>query len=97
MTGELSSLTIRDDTPIDPKGGIGPSGSGWVAECVLAGITNTAEAVDASKLVISVSDPGYIADGVLSTVTRAIRGTDFVRRTMPDGNERMITTAMLVI
>lgn len=92
MAGELLSVTIRDATPIDPKSSIGPTGSGWVAECLLADIASTVGVVDASKLVLHVSDPGYLADGATTTVLRTIRGTAFVRRTMPDGNSRMIST-----
>lgn len=92
MAGELQSIVIADTAAIDPQSGIGPSGSGWVAQCVLAGITNTAGTLAASKLVIQVSDPGYTANGATTTVNRTVRGTTYLRRNYPNGNDRMITT-----
>ena len=93
MAGELLSVTLVDSTAIDPNASsIGPSGDGWVAVCVLAGITNTAGTLDASKLVIQTQDPGYTANGTPTTVNRTIRGTTYLHRVHPNGDTRLITT-----
>lgn len=90
--GAISSLRVRDTAAIDPVSGVGPDGSGWVAEVTLKGIVNTAGTLDATKLVLNVSDPGYTTAGGTTTVTREIRGIAHVRRQAPNGNSRMITT-----
>ena len=92
MAGELLSVTIADSTPIDPQGGIGVDGNGWVAVCVLSGITNIAGTLDASKLLLQVQDPGYTANGTPTTVNRTIRGSTYLHRTHPNGDEPLITT-----
>jgi hypothetical protein len=91
-TGDLISITIADSTAIDPQGGIGPSGNGWVAIVVLDGITSTAGTLDASKLTFTVQDPGFLANGATTTVSRTITGQTFLHRTHPNGDQRLITT-----
>jgi len=59
-TGGLLSLTIADTTPIDVQSSIGANGSGWVAICVLKGLTSTVGTVVPSALTIEVSDPGWL-------------------------------------
>lgn len=100
-TGGLMSLTVADATPIDPVvttagpnigSPVGASGSGWVAIVKLKGLTSTAGTVDASKLTLTVSDPGFATDGSATTVTRTITGIAHVRRQYPNGNSKMIST-----
>lgn len=90
--GAISALRVRDTTAIDPSAGVGPDGSGWVAEVTLKGIVSTAGTLDATKLVLTVTDPGYTTSGTTTTVTRQIRGVAHVRRQAPNGNSRMIST-----
>ena len=91
-TGGFKSLTIVDSTPIDPISTIGIDGSAWVASVVLKGTTSTVGTLDASKLTIQVSDPGYTAAGGTTTVTRTITGVAHLKRQNPNGNSRMIST-----
>lgn len=91
-TGGLLGITIADATPIDPVAGIGASGSGWVAICVLKGLTDTGQTLDASKLTIQVTDPGYDTSGNVTTVSRTITGVAHLRRQYPNGNSKMIST-----
>ncbi|MFA6414906.1 MAG: hypothetical protein WCV89_02915, partial [Candidatus Paceibacterota bacterium] len=90
--GGLLSLTIADATPIDPVSSIGASGSGWVAICVLKGLTSLVGTVDPTKLTLEVSDPGYDASANVTTVTRTIAGVAHVRRQYPNGASKMIST-----
>lgn len=91
-TGSLKSLTIRDATPIDPQASIGANGSGWVAEAVLKGLTDTGGAADPTKLLLVVSDPGFDASGNPTTVTRMVLGVAHVRRQYPNGNSKLVST-----
>jgi hypothetical protein len=90
--GGLKSITIADATPIDPVSSIGASGNGWVAICVLKGLTSLVGTCDATKLVITVIDPGYDADGNVTTVSRTIHGVAHLRRQYPNGDSKMIVT-----
>jgi hypothetical protein len=91
-TGGLLSLTAVDDTPIDPVSSIGTNGTSWVARVVLKGLTSLVGTVDASKLTISVSDPGYDTSGNATTITRTITGVAHMRRQYPNGASKMIST-----
>lgn len=91
-TGGFMSVTIADATAIDPISSIGPNGSGWVAYVVLKGITSLVGTVDATKLTIQVSDPGYDTSGNATTVTRTITGVAHLRRQYPNGASKMIST-----
>lgn len=90
--GGLLSLTITDDTPIDPVSSVGATGSGWVAICVLKGITSTVGTVVPSDLTLTVSDPGYDTSGNATTVTRTITGVAHLRRQYPNGASKMVST-----
>lgn len=87
------SMTLADTTSIDPQGGVGMNGSGWVAIVVLPGVTNTALTCDATQLTLTISDPGYTSLGVLTTIVRTIKGTVALRRSYPNGNNKLITTS----
>jgi len=91
-TGGLLSLTIADTTPIDVQSSIGANGSGWVAICVLKGLTSTVGTVVPSALTIEVSDPGYDTSGNVTKVTRTLTGVVNLRRQFPNGNSKMIST-----
>lgn len=89
----IIGLTARNATPIDPAGdAIGANGAGWAVDVVMAGITSTVGTMDATKLVLTVTDPGYDAAGNVVTVTRTIRGIAHVRRQYPNGNSKIIST-----
>lgn len=90
MSGEIISFDIMDSTPLDSDGNIGINGSGWVAVIRLADMTDDVGALDAGKLTLTVSDPGFNPDGTPSTVTRQIYGVAHLRRQWPNGNDRMI-------
>lgn len=101
--GAMASITIPDATPLDvgssyPLGypesaqTIGANASGWTAIVVLKGITNIAGTIDATKLTISVTDPGYDAAGNATTVSRTITGVAGVRRQYPNGATKLVTT-----
>ena len=92
--GAIMSVTIRGATPLDPAGdGGGPSGSGWVADVVLKGIASTSGALDASKLVLVVTDPGYDGAGAVAARSRTIRGVSVLRQQYPASNSYLVTTA----
>lgn len=90
MAGEILSFEVLDSSPLDSDGSIGINGSGWVGLVRLADISDDAGALDASKLTLTVSDPGFNSDGTPSTVTRQIYGVAHLRRQWPNGNQRMI-------
>jgi hypothetical protein len=92
-TGGLLSLTVVNASPIDVASSIGASGSGWVASVVLKGLTSLVGTVDATKLTISVQDPGYDTAGNATTVSRTITGVAHVRRQYPNGASKMISTS----
>lgn len=93
-TGGLLSLTIVDSTPLDINASsYGADGSGWVAMVKLKGLTSTVGTLDATKLTLTVTDPGYDPSTCTSTtVTRTITGVTHVRRQYPNGNSKMIST-----
>lgn len=89
----VGGLVARNSTTIDPAADtIGASGSGWAVDVTMSGITNIAGTMDATKLVLTVTDPGYDAAGNAVTVTRTIRGIAHVRRQYPNGNSKIIST-----
>lgn len=90
--GGIASAEVIGDSLLDESGGIGVNGSGWTARVVLRGIVNTSGAVDAGKLVLTVSDPGWNSDGTATTRTRTIRGGAVLRRRYPNGAEKQIST-----
>lgn len=90
--GGLLSVQLVDSTPIDPQGGIGVDGAGWVAKVTIKGISNTALVIDPTKLTLSVTDPGYDTSGTATTVSRTITGVAHMRRTFPNGNSKMAST-----
>lgn len=90
--GGLKSITIADATPLDIASSIGPNGSGWVAICVLKGITSLVGTLDATKLTLTVSDPGYDTAGNSTTLSRTITGQVALRRQYPNGASRLIST-----
>lgn len=90
--GGISSVNILGDSLLDESSGVGVNGSGWAARVVLRGIVNTSGAVDATKLVLTVSDPGWNSDGTATTRTRTIRGGAVLRRRYPNGAQKQIST-----
>jgi hypothetical protein len=96
--GGIKSITIRDSTIIDPRdigSGVlmGPNGDGWVADIVLSGISSTAGAIDATKLVLTVNDPGYETDGSATTRTRTIVGRELIRRQYPNVGQYLVSAS----
>ena len=91
-TGDFKSITIADSTNIDEISSIGINGNGWVAIVVLEGLTSLVGTLDAAKLTIEVSDPGYTTSGGATTVTRTINGVAHLRRQYPNLNSKMIST-----
>jgi hypothetical protein len=81
-----NSLQVVNSTPIYPityptysgqpiaAPTIGYNGAGWVAKIVLSGITDVTQVCDATKLTLTVSDPGYDTSGNATTVNRTITG-----------------------
>lgn len=101
QVGGISQIVIADATAVDPLSSIGANGSGWSAYVTLKGLTSLVGTVDASKLTIVVSDPGYDTSGNATTVQRTITGVAHMRRQYPNGASKMISTdginvAMLV-
>lgn len=92
VVGGVASVTVADATALDPQSSIGASGSGWVAAVVLKGITSLVGTVDATKLTVQVSDPGYDTSGNATTVTRTLTGVAHLRRQYPNGGSKMIST-----
>lgn len=98
--GSLKTLTIADDTQLDPVvttagpnigSAVGATGSGWVALITLKGITTTG-ACDPTKLTITVSDPGFDTAGNATTVSRTITGVAQIRRQYPNGGSKLFGT-----
>lgn len=81
----VTSLEIMGATPLldatndysDATSRIGINGDGWIAKLVLP--DDGVSTLDPTKIVLTVSDPGYDASGS-TTVTRTITGTIVVRR-----------------
>jgi hypothetical protein len=100
LPGALKTLTIADDTQIDPVvttagpsigSAVGATGSGWVARVVLKGV-NTTGACTPTALQLTVSDPGFDTSGNATTVTRTINGVAQLRRQYPNGGSKYFTT-----
>jgi hypothetical protein len=98
--GGMKTLTIADDTQLDPVvttagpnvgSAVGATGSGWVALVTLKGVTTTG-ACDATKLTVTVTDPGYDTSGNVTTVTRTITGVAQIRRQYPNGASKYFGT-----
>lgn len=63
---------------------IGIDGNGWVVKIVLSGVTNVSGSVDATKLIINVTDPGYDSNGNPTTAQRTITGIAVLKRQRQD-------------
>src|ERR1700727_1259324 len=63
---------------------IGYNGSGFVAEIVLTGLTSVTGTVDATKIALTVTDPGYDSTGTTTVVTRHISGLGILVRQFQD-------------
>jgi len=89
ITGDPISLTVRNATLLDPDGlGYGIHGNGWIAEIVFKGLA-AGGTFDASKVTLTVEDPGYDATGAV-TRTRTISGGTVLRRQYPNESTTMI-------
>lgn len=81
----INSITIMDATPLDATGDygdttsrIGVNGDGWVGKVTMP--LQIGQTFDPSKLIHTITDPGYTTAGVATTVTRNIRGSIILRR-----------------
>lgn len=90
-TGGLLSVLVPSSAPLDPLNNIGPNGTGWSMWITLKGITSTVGTIDATKLTVLVSDPGYTA-GVPTGRLRTLTGVTFLRRQYPNAASRLIST-----
>lgn len=86
------SLIATNAAQIDPQGGVGGNGSGWVAIVTVFGVTSLVGVAIPSNLTLTVSDPGYTAAGALTTVIRTINGVAHLRRSYPNGDSKIIST-----
>lgn len=87
------TVTILDNTAIDPQSSVGFGGSGWVARVDTTDTTNITNTVVADQLVLTVQDPGYDSTKASVTRTRTIKGIAHLRRVYPNGASKMISTA----
>lgn len=74
----ITNLTVLGVTNLDPDaGGHGIDGNDWIASVTLP--NDGASTFDPTKIVLTVTDPGYLSNGSATTVTRTIRGKELVR------------------
>lgn len=71
-------LTVYGSSPYDSV-----DGDGWIASLTLPS-KSLGSTFDPTKIVLTVSDPGYDATGAATTVVRTIRGGAVVRRPHPN-------------
>lgn len=84
----MTAGTTQGPTNLDPDGGnYGVDTNGWA---MLAQVPFASGATfDPSKIVVTVTDPGFNTDGTAATRTRIIRGTVLIRRQMPNNTQRL--------
>lgn len=86
-TSVISALVIQSSSGIDPSAvadagnGVGIEGNGWVAKATVPYLAATT--FDPTKIVLTVTDPGYDGTGT-TVVTRTITGRAILRRQYPN-------------
>jgi hypothetical protein len=84
----ITSLTILPAGGLQAMDGAGAAdANGWVAKVTLP--DDGVSAFDPTKIVLTVSDPGFDATGAATTVTRTIRGTAVLRKQYPNQAQRL--------
>lgn len=85
MASTITALVVQGATVL-PDGADAAVPNGWVAAATLP--DDGASTFDPTRIVLTVTDPGYDASGA-TIVTRTIRGTAIVRRQYPNQAQRL--------
>jgi hypothetical protein len=82
----IASLEVLGPAVL-PDGAEAAVPNGWVAQATLP--DDGASAFDPTKIVLTVSDPGFDTAGNATVVTRTIRGTAVIRKQYPNQAQRL--------
>lgn len=82
----ITALTIQDATVL-PDGTDAAIPNGWVAKATMP--YDGAATFDPTKVVLTVTDPGFNSDGTAATRTRTIRGGTILRKQYPNNTTLM--------